>query len=107
MNKESMSNSEIAKIFKAFSDVRRVEILKLLVQGEKCACKILEEFEITQPTLSHHMKILCDAGIVMARKDGKWTHYSIDEKGTNLAKDLLYSLTEIKNTNKSKNSCCK
>jgi len=101
-----MSNIEIAKIFKAFSDERRVEILKLLVRGEKCACKLLEEFDITQPTLSHHMKLLCDAGIVSARKDGKWTHYSIDEKGANLAKDLLQMLTKVDRPINMQTECC-
>ena len=55
----------IALIFKAFCDENRVRIIKLLRSGEKCACKILEEIHVTQPTLSHHMKILCDSGIVI------------------------------------------
>ena len=88
-----MSNEKIAKIFKAFCDENRVEILKLLVNGEKCACKLLEQFDISQPTLSHHMKILCEAGIVTAHKEGKWIHYSIDEKGSKIARQLLQSLT--------------
>lgn len=87
-----MSNKEIVKIFKAFSDERRIEILKLLLQEEKCACKILERFKISQPTLSHHMKILCDAGIVIARKEGKWTHYRLNEQGIEFAKSFLQSL---------------
>ena len=68
-------------VFKAFCDENRVRILQLLLNGEKCACKLLEEMNITQPTLSHHMKILCDSGIVVGRKDGKWMHYSISEEG--------------------------
>ena len=50
----------------------------MLTDGEKCGCKILEAFEITQPTLSHHMKILCDSGLVDAHKEGKWSHYSVN-----------------------------
>ena len=68
---------ELALIFKAMSDEKRIHILRLLRNGEKCACHLLEELDISQPTLSHHMKILCDAGIVIARKDGKWMHYTI------------------------------
>jgi len=68
---------EMVCIFKALGDENRIRILKLLQSGEKCACKLLEELNISQPTLSHHMKILCDAGIVLGRKEGKWTHYSI------------------------------
>ena len=54
-----------ARIFKAFCDANRWKILGLLQSGEKCACKLLEELNIGQPTLSHHMKILCDAEIVV------------------------------------------
>lgn len=68
-----------AKLFKALSDPTRLSIVDMISCGEKCACKILEEFSITQPTLSHHMKILCDVGLVNPRREGKWTHYSINK----------------------------
>lgn len=73
-----MDTMNIVKIGKALSDENRVKILQILVDGEKCGCKLLEAFEITQPTLSHHMKILCDSGLVEARKEGKWSHYSVN-----------------------------
>lgn len=76
-----MDNKKTAAIFKAFCDENRLQILELLRDGEKCACQILEEMQITQPTLSHHMKILCDSGIVVGRKEGKWMHYSISSDG--------------------------
>ncbi|MEE0831631.1 MAG: metalloregulator ArsR/SmtB family transcription factor [Longicatena sp.] len=73
-----MSKQELAKMFKALGDENRLHIISLLSDGEKCACKLLDTLAITQPTLSHHMKILCDVGLVKARKDGKWTHYAIN-----------------------------
>ena len=73
----------IAEIFKALSDENRVEILIMLSKGEKCACKLLEELEVSQPTLSHHMKILCDSKLVNARKEGRWMHYSLSQEGIN------------------------
>ena len=85
----------IALIFKAFCDENRIRIIKLLRSGEKCACKILEEIHVTQPTLSHHMKILCDSGIVVGRKEGKWMHYSISPEGTKYAINCLQELTNI------------
>lgn len=88
-----MKNSEIAKVFKALGDERRIEILQILVHGQKCACHLLNQFEITQPTLSHHMKILCEAGIVDANKAGKWTHYSISKEGSEMVRELFDSLT--------------
>ena len=68
--------TETIKVFKAFCDENRLQILELLRTGEKCACKLLDDLHITQSTLSHHMKILFDADIVQGRKDGKGVHYS-------------------------------
>ena len=70
------NHSEDAKVFKAFCDVNRLRILEMLSTGEKCACKLLDELQIGQSTLSHHMKILCESGVVVGRKEGKWTSYS-------------------------------
>lgn len=87
-----------ARVFKAFCDENRLMILELLQTGEKCACKLLEDLKIGQSTLSHHMKILCDSGVVNARKEGKWTHYSISEEGSAYAKELLDKITELYST---------
>ena len=81
-----------ALIFKALGDENRIQILKLLHSGEKCACRLLEELNISQPTLSHHMKILCDAGIVTGRKEGKWMYYSICCDGVCCLRDTLQVL---------------
>ena len=92
-----------ARVFKAFCDEKRLTILEMLQSGEKCACVLLEKLEISQPTLSHHMKILVDSGIVAARKQGKWTHYSISAEGCKTAASLLKKLTTIFET---KNEVC-
>ncbi|MGN1124075.1 MAG: ArsR/SmtB family transcription factor [Eubacterium sp.] len=99
----NIDEKKIALVFKALCDENRVKILKLLCSGEKCACKLLEEMNITQPTLSHHMKILCDSEIVVGRKEGKWMHYSISENGANQAKKMLNELTAVNGTDC---SCC-
>ncbi|MDR2515393.1 MAG: metalloregulator ArsR/SmtB family transcription factor [Christensenellaceae bacterium] len=84
-----------AKVFKAFCDENRLQILELLQTGEKCACVLLEDLKISQPTLSHHMKILCESGVVVGRKEGKWTHYSISADGAEAAQTLLKKLTTV------------
>ena len=95
----NLDEKKTAVIFKAFCDENRIRILKLLRNGEKCGCRLLEELQvtqpmhITQPTLSHHMKILCDSGIVVGRKEGKWTHYSISSEGAESAAECLKALT--------------
>ena len=81
--------NDTVRVFKAFCDENRLQILELLRTGEKCACKLLDDLHITQSTLSHHMKILCDAGIVQGRKEGKWVHYSINQEGAAHARELL------------------
>lgn len=73
-----MNAIDVALICKALGDSNRLQIVQILSDGEKCGCNLLEKFEITQPTLSHHMKILCECGLVEARKEGKWSHYSLN-----------------------------
>ena len=70
-------NEKVA-LFKALADTNRLMIVDMISGGELCACKILEKFQITQPTLSHHMKILCECGLVNSRKEGKWMYYSLN-----------------------------
>jgi ArsR family transcriptional regulator len=64
----------------------------MLSSGELCACEILESFHITQPTLSYHMNILCDARLVYARRDGAWVKYSLNTQRLQAVKDLLGSI---------------
>ena len=73
-----MNYKNYADAFKALSDETRLEIVDMLSKGEICACRILESFEITQPTLSYHMKILCGCNLVKCRKQGSWIHYSLN-----------------------------
>ncbi|HHV12315.1 MAG TPA: winged helix-turn-helix transcriptional regulator [Clostridiales bacterium] len=84
---------EHAKVFKAFCDEKRLRILELLRSGEKCACVLIEQLDIPQSSLSYHMKILCESGIVDSRPEGKWTHYKISDKGSNEAMVLLKAIT--------------
>ena len=72
-----MSEIDVALICKALSDSTRLKIVEMLSGGEKCGCKLLEAFHITQPTLSYHMKILEESGLVKGDKQGKWIHYSL------------------------------
>jgi len=92
-----MDNSflENAKIFKAFCDETRLMVLSLLQSGEKCACELLVQVSVGQSTLSHHMKILTESGVVTARKEGKWMYYAISCEGCEAAKELLTTITTL------------
>ena len=98
-----MDERRTALLFKAFGDENRIRILKLLGSEEKCACRLLEQMHISQPTLSHHMKILCDSGIVQGRKEGKWMHYRIRPEGLQEIRDFLQAL---ENSPTEAKSCC-
>ena len=99
---------KIAAVFRALGDENRVRILKLLKSGEKCACILLDNLQIAQPTLSHHMKILCDAQLVNGRKVGKWMYYSICPESSAQAVESLLALTTVNTAaeNSENKSCC-
>lgn len=97
---------EHAKVFKALCDDKRLRILELLRDGEKCACVLIEQLNMGQSALSYHMKILVESGIVESRQEGKWTHYIISEKGSTYAWELLKKLT-TPNTVIEDSNCCK
>lgn len=81
---------DTAKVLKAISEPKRLRIVDMLSCGELCACEILEEFHITQPTLSHDMRLLVDAGLVIDRREGKNIYYSLNQ-------DTLINLQETIN----------
>jgi ArsR family transcriptional regulator, arsenate/arsenite/antimonite-responsive transcriptional repressor len=87
------SYEQDAKVFKAFCDENRLKILERLRVGEKCACALTEDLGVGQSALSYHMKILVDSGVVAARQEGKWTHYSINKSGSARAMELLREIT--------------
>ena len=106
----SLNYDEKAKIIKALSDSNRLKIIDILSCGERCACEILEHFNFTQPTLSHHMKVLIDCGLVESRKEGLWNYYSLNNSNCN--KLILFLMNLITDTDdcicKDKSKCdCK
>ena len=103
-----MENNHVknAIIFKAFCDETRLLVLSLLQSGEKCACELLERVSVGQSTLSHHMKILVESGVVNSRKDGKWIYYSISTTGSENAADLLRKITAVTADETNKKYCC-
>lgn len=76
---EELSYKRLSQIFKALSDETRLHIIDMLSCSELSACDILSSFDLSQSTLSYHMKILTDASVVTSRREGLWTKYSINE----------------------------
>ncbi|MCL2549447.1 MAG: metalloregulator ArsR/SmtB family transcription factor [Methanimicrococcus sp.] len=94
------STADYVLIFKALSDETRLKILKMLSGTELCACKLLEEFNITQPTLSYHMKILTDSELVFSRKEGAWMLYTLNEEKIEAAASFIVHIAPAAKT------CC-
>ena len=100
-----INHKDIARTYKAFCDENRIRILDILRDGEHCACDLLDKMQISQSTLSHHMKILVDAEIVKGRKDGKWMHYSISHEGMLKANQYLSLFSSEKVCKNHNNNC--
>lgn len=88
--------ADFALLFKALADETRLKIVDMLSCGELCACDILKSFNITQPTLSYHMKILTECGIVNADRRGAWMHYTLNGEMVNKIADYWNHITSDK-----------
>lgn len=73
-------HAEAADAFQALSDPKRLRILELLREGERCVCELTDALGVGQSLLSFHLKTLRDAGLVRGRRDGRWVHYSLDRQ---------------------------
>ena len=100
----ALTYDDCATLFKALGDETRLKIFGLLGPEEVCACDILEQVDITQPTLSHHMKVLTNCGLVNARKDGSWMRYTVNEEYVTRMQNFLEARKTGGQTDK--NSCC-
>lgn len=72
--------TELVRLFKALGDENRLRILKALSDQTYCVCDLARNLGISQPTLSHHLKILRDTGLVHGEKDGQWIYCSLNAK---------------------------
>ena len=80
----------IAAALKALGDPTRLEILRLIAaqQGPVCACDVVDRFDLSQPTISHHLKTLREAGLLKARRKGLWSFYEPEPEGMKVLADL-------------------
>ena len=90
------SYSDSIPLFKALADETRLQILDMLSSGEFCACKLLEHFAFKQPTLSYHMRILLESGLVQGVRDGSWMRYSLVPGKMAEVQDFLAALSAEK-----------
>jgi len=84
----------IVELFKVFSDPNRMEIVKLLLEGEVCGCTLIDKVSITQPTLSYHLKTITASGLAIAKREGNWIKHYVDK---NKIDEMIEYLTNLKN----------
>lgn len=87
-----MNYEETSRVLKAMAEPNRMKIIHLLSRGTMCACEVLEHFDFTQPTLSHHMKVLEHAGIVAVSKKSQWHHYALKEE---FVKEFMTAMAQL------------
>ena len=71
---------ELARVFKALGDPVRLRLLSMIAShdgGEVCVCDLTPAFDLAQPTISHHLKILREAGLITAHRRGTWVYYRL------------------------------
>ena len=72
----------LASKFQALSDPNRVRLLSMIsARGEVCACELVGTLDLSQPTISHHLKVLHEAGLLTRERRGRWIHYAVDTAG--------------------------
>jgi ArsR family transcriptional regulator len=94
LNPKSKQVSALANLLKIVSEESRLRMLCLLHQGEQCVCKIMEHIGLSQSLVSHHLKDLKDAGIVVDDKQGLRVYYSLTNKGERIINLLFQILRE-------------
>ena len=105
-----MNTEELARAFKALGDENRLKMVQMIANADDiCACHLLDEFDFSQPTLSHHIKILCAAGLIECRREGKWMHYSLNINHVSETRDFLSSWLDeamIEDKEQLSRKCC-
>jgi ArsR family transcriptional regulator len=85
-------------LFHALSDATRLEILAMLRDGERCVCELQDELDAAQSRLSFHLKVLREAGLVVDRKEGRWSYYSIVPPALTEVHDLVVAMQPRKHS---------
>lgn len=84
--------------FKALADPTRFEIMRLIAaqDGPVCACDIVDRFDVSQPTIAHHMKVLERAGLIMVSRRGVWAYYAVDPRGLETLRNVMSDFVPIR-----------
>lgn len=89
----TVAQARAVSVFKALADATRLQIFGFIAARPEpiCVCDIVPRFELRQPTISHHLKVLRDAGLVTMTRRGTWSYYAVDPRGLKAARAALDS----------------
>jgi ArsR family transcriptional regulator len=104
----SIDSARAAQLFHALSDETRLGILEKLRGGEQCVCDLQDDLDAAQSRLSFHLRVLKDAGLVLDRKEGRWSYYSIAPEALAEAHDLVVAMqpSKLRILARSNGRCC-
>jgi len=87
-----IDSARAAALFHALSDEIRVDVVTLLMDGERCVCDLMADLDLAQSRLSWHLKTLSDAGVITGRREGRWNYYSLNAEALAEATVILDAL---------------
>jgi ArsR family transcriptional regulator len=87
-----INTARAAELFHALSDQIRVDVVVLLLDGERCVCDLMSDLGLAQSRLSWHLKTLSDARIITGRREGRWNYYSLNADGLAEVRGMLDAL---------------
>ena len=96
---------ELSEYLKVIADINRLQILCLLSKGERCVCEIYGPLDLPQNLTSHHLKALRDAGLVIARRQGKWIHYRVNDEKLTYLNELYAGILHVIPGNTGRRPC--
>jgi len=107
--KTTVDLSRAAQLFHALSDETRLGIIEMLRNGERCVCDLQDELDAAQSRLSFHLRVLKEAGLVVDRREGRWSYYSVDPAALTEVHDLSNALqpSKLKILTRASAACCR
>ena len=102
----TIDSTRAAEIFHALSDPIRVDVVTLLMDGERCVCDLMSDLQLAQSRLSWHLKTLSDAGIITGRREGRWNYYSLNADALGEARTILDAIKPSRRLAVRAGNCC-
>jgi ArsR family transcriptional regulator len=102
----ALDSARAAALFHALSDQIRVEVVQLLLHGERCVCELMDELGLAQSRLSWHLKTLSDAGIITGRREGRWNYYTLNGDAIAEARGIIDALKPSARRLAVREACC-